>query len=61
MEKLLTRREVEKMVSLSRSSIYSMMAKGVFPRPIRIGQRAIRFLQSDIYAWLDSKRKECSR
>lgn len=55
MDRLLTRRDVEAVVRLSRSSIYSMIANGSFPRPIRVGKKAVRFLQSDIEAWLQSK------
>jgi len=56
MEKLLTRREVEQFIRLSRSSIYRMMAENRFPRPLRVGVRAIRFRQSDINTWLSHRR-----
>ncbi|WP_078462226.1 AlpA family phage regulatory protein [Sphingomonas sp. NIC1] len=55
LERLLTRKQVESIVSLSRSSIYGMIANNSFPKPIRIGRRAVRFLQSDIEAWLQAK------
>lgn len=39
--RLLRRPEVEARIGLSRSSIYAMMDRGEFPRPRRIGQRAV--------------------
>lgn len=54
MEKLLRRSEVERRYSLSRSTIYDMMSKGRFPRPIRLGNRSVRWRLSDLEAWLSS-------
>lgn len=52
---LLRRREVEREVGLSRSSIYDYMARGAFPRPVNIGPRTVRWLASEIEAWKASK------
>ncbi len=51
-ENHLRRPAVETATGLSRSSIYDMMDKGEFPRPIRIGKRAVAWPQSEIEAWL---------
>ena len=48
----LRRPAVEAVTGLSRSSIYSMMDDGSFPRPIRVGKRAVAWPQSTIEAWL---------
>ena len=48
-------RDVEEMISLSRSTIYRLMKAGQVPQPIKIGSRAVRWRQSDIEAWMDSK------
>lgn len=48
----LRRPEVEAATGLSRSSIYAMMDSGDFPRPIRIGRRAVAWRESAIIAWL---------
>ena len=53
--KIMRRREVEKTIGLSRSSIYSMMAVGEFPKPIRLGKRAVGWQQSDIETWLSER------
>lgn len=52
---LLRRPAVEAVTGLSRSSIYAMMDKDEFPRPIRIGRRAVAWQQSAIEAWLANR------
>ena len=49
---VLRRRDVEALVGLSRSSIYMMMAQGRFPRPVRVGARAVAWRLTDIQTWL---------
>ena len=51
LEKFYRRSEVENLTGLSRSSIYSMMEIGEFPRPVRIGRRAVAWRESDISEW----------
>lgn len=51
-ERHLRRPDVQAMTGLSRSSIYAMMDTYEFPRPIRIGKRAVAWPQSAIEAWL---------
>ncbi|WP_420877385.1 helix-turn-helix transcriptional regulator [Sulfitobacter mediterraneus] len=51
-ENHLRRPAVEAATGLSRSSLYSMMDREEFPRPIRIGKRAVAWPQSAIEAWL---------
>ncbi len=52
---LLTRRQVEALCRLSTSSIYSFMRDGLFPEPIRVGRRAVRWYASEINAWLATR------
>ena len=47
-DRLLRRREVERMTGLARSSIYRYMLEGAFPRPVRVGPAAVRWKASDI-------------
>lgn len=51
-ENHLRRPVVEAITGLSRSSIYAMMDAGEFPRPVRIGKRAVAWPQSAIETWL---------
>ena len=48
---LLRRPEVERETGLSRSTIYERMEAGTFPRPLRVGPRAVRWPANEIEAW----------
>ena len=54
-DRLLTRAEVESITTLSRSSLYRKMRSGTFPEPIRIGDRAVRWRESEILDFIDSR------
>lgn len=45
------RKVVEKITGLSRSLIYDMMEQGAFPRPIKIGRRAVAWRETDLIKW----------
>lgn len=51
----LRRPAVEAVTGLSRSSIYAMMDAGDFPRPVRIGKRAVAWPESVVTAWLSHR------
>lgn len=52
-ETILRRPDVEKRCGLSRSTIYQLMTEDAFPRPVRLGKRAVGWRESDIASWLD--------
>ena len=52
---ILRRPAVEARVGLSRSSIYAMMAENRFPKPLRIGRRAVGWRQSVIDDWITAR------
>ncbi len=54
-ERLLRRQEVEARCGLSRTSIYRLMREGRFPAPLRVGPRAVRWLETEIEAWLSAR------
>lgn len=54
-DRLLTRREVEEMTGLSRSTIYRLLRIGQFPPPVRIGSKTVRWRLSDIVRWMGSR------
>ncbi|WP_148863271.1 helix-turn-helix transcriptional regulator [Marinobacter fonticola] len=54
-ERLLRRREVENRTGLSRSTIYLWMSDGLFPKPRKIGPRAVAWRESDIQAWIEQR------
>ena len=47
--------EVLARCGLSRSSLYRMMRDGSFPEPLKVGVRAVRWRESEIEAWLESR------
>jgi len=47
--------EVRGLTKLSKSSIYSAIKDETFPRPIKIGKRAVAWKLLDIQNWIDSK------
>ncbi|WP_081856756.1 AlpA family transcriptional regulator [Sphingobium sp. DC-2] len=53
--RLLSRPEVEAETRLSRSTIYRQIEAGQFPRPIRVGIRAVAWWESDIHQWKNSR------
>ena len=54
-DRILRRPEVEGRTGLSRSTIYEMMAEGTFPRPLRLGKRAVGWTEAAIAEWLASR------
>ena len=54
-DRLLKRRQVEEITGLSRSSIYRLMPMGEFPQRVRVGPAAVRWRESDITAWVESR------
>lgn len=51
-ERLLKVSDVQARLGISRPTIYSWMATGRFPRPIKFGGRCVRWSESTIDAWL---------
>ena len=46
---------VKKLTGLSRSSIYSYMARGEFPRQVKLGERSVAWVDDEVLAWLDER------
>lgn len=45
-------REVAKITGLGRSTIYAYVGAGNFPKPRRLGVRAVGWLAEDVFQWL---------
>ena len=54
-EAFLRRKMVESKTGLGRSAIYKLMAKGQFPRPIKLTEKAVGWQTSAIDAWILSR------
>jgi prophage regulatory protein len=46
---------VEERTGISRSSIYRAMEKDGFPRPARVGRRAVAWVESEVEGWIERK------
>ncbi len=51
------RREVEAVTGLSRSTIYHLLSRGEFPRPVKITAKAVAWPESAIAGWLAARTK----
>ena len=52
---LLTLRDVAHITGMSRSTLYNKLAADEFVRPFKVGARAIRFLESEVRAWIEER------
>ena len=56
--RILRRWEVESRTGYSRSTLYKMMAEDRFPKPVRLGPRAVGWVESEVDAWLQDRLAE---
>jgi prophage regulatory protein len=56
MKKALIRlNEVERRTAIKRSEIYTLIRRGAFPRPVKIGLRAVAWIEEEIDAHVAAK------
>ena len=55
MKRMLRIKDVIKITAMSNSTIYELIKSNDFPRPKRIGKRAVGWLENDIQNWVDSR------
>ena len=46
--------QVEEMTGLRRTAIYQLSREGQFPKPRKVTERATRWLEAEVIAWIDS-------
>ena len=56
--KILRRKDIENQFGLSRSTIYVMMANGRFPKPVKLGHRAVGWRSDDLQTWFENMQEE---
>ncbi len=54
-KRILRRSEVVSLVGLSQSTIYRMISRGEFPRPMQLGRRATGWSADEVEEWLTSR------
>ena len=50
--------EVLQIVKCSKAKVYSEMKKGNFPKPIKLGDRAVAWVMDDVTEWLEQRIKQ---
>lgn len=55
--KLIRIRSVLEMTSISKSYIYQLVKKGVFPKPVQLikGGKAVAWIESEVQSWVESR------
>lgn len=57
-EQLIRKPEVQKRVAnMSNSTLYYLMNKGDFPKPVKLGARSVAWKLSEINEWINSREK----
>jgi prophage regulatory protein len=51
--RLIRLKEVLRLTGLSRSTIYNRMGKGHFPKPVKLGERMVAWVESEIEDWIE--------
>ena len=54
--RLLKLKEVESITKISKSKIYRDIKSGGFPSPVSLGSNCVRWVETDIYQWVESLR-----
>ncbi len=47
--------EVLKMSGLSRTALYKRVREQQFPAPVKLSERSVAWLQSEVNAWIEAK------
>lgn len=53
--RLMAPKEAAAATSLSRTLLALMAAAGEFPRPVKLGERRVAFVRSEVEAWIDQR------
>lgn len=59
-KRLIRMQEVCQRIGMSRSSLYKMINRQTFPSPKRLGEKSVAWLDSDVTAWIASRRSTVS-
>lgn len=54
LDRILRRTEVLHLTGLSKTVLYDRIAKGTFPKPVKISARAVGWWESSIIGWQQS-------
>jgi prophage regulatory protein len=60
-EKLLRLPDVEARTGLRRSHLYALAARGEFPKPLKLGDRASAWIEREVSDWINSRIRAAGR
>lgn len=49
--------DVHKQTSLPHSTLYAMMKRGEFPRPMKIGRKRVAWPASEVKTWMQNRER----
>lgn len=52
---ILRRPAVTRKTGLASSSLYAAIARGEFPKPIKLGERSVGWLSREVDAWIEAR------
>ncbi len=55
MKKMLSYQEIETLTGMTRVTIWRLVKKGEFPQPRKVTSRLVRFLESEVVEWAESR------
>ena len=45
------------MTGIPRSTLYAMIADDQFPKPIKIGERAVAWIETEVHDWINTRER----
>jgi len=54
---ILRRPQVESKVGLGRSAIYRLIQLGRFPKPVKLTEKSVGWIESEIDQWIDERQR----
>ena len=58
--RLISQKEVTHLTGLCRSHIYALMNQDLFPHPVRVGLRGVRWWLHEVLAWMEARPRAVS-
>lgn len=52
---VLKRPVVSELTGLPRSTLYALIKRNLFPKPVKIGNRSVAWVKSEVEAWIREK------
>ncbi len=56
-EQLLRKQTIIELTGMSHSTLYYMMNRNEFPKPVKLGARSVAWKRSEIEAWINSRER----